>query len=75
MLNHSPGSRRIKGLNSSSSPPLENPFNSPLIPPADLDVLAPGSPGPPSSTSSAARSSATEGSKRGCKKARKRLRM
>jgi hypothetical protein len=65
----------MNGLNSSSSFPLLNPLRSPLIPPPDLGVDEPGRPGAPSSTSSAARSSAREGSKRGCRKARKRLRM
>lgn len=46
------GRRRMKGRNSSSSPPLEeNPLRRPRIPPGDLASL-PGSPGAPSSTSS-----------------------
>jgi hypothetical protein len=65
----------MKGRNSSSSLPLEKPFNSPLMPPDDFDPPAPGRLGPPSSASSAARSSATDGSNRGCKNARNRLRM
>lgn len=45
------GRRRMKGRNSSSSPPLEKPERRPRMPPGDLGSL-PGRPGAPSSTSS-----------------------
>ena len=53
------GSLRMKGRNSSSSPPPE-------------PLAFVGSPGAPSSTSTSAASSWTDGSNFGCRKARKR---